>query len=73
MPSLVLFDNYKLSTMNGVDAVDLDTDTGAAIPRRSSSQAVSREPCSTGRVSSTHTLGARPRSAAARTIPRAVP
>ena len=40
---------------------------------RRSSHAVSREPCMTGRVSSTHTSARRPRSWAARITPTAVP
>ena len=43
------------------------------IPARRSSQAVSRAPCSRGRVSEANTSTGRPDSAVARTMPSAVP
>ena len=43
------------------------------MPSRTSSHAVRREPCITGRVSSTHTSASLPRSCAARMTPSAVP
>ena len=55
------------------DAASPSATTVHGIPRRSSSQAVSRAPWRTGRVSSTHTVGARPASCAARMTPTAVP
>ena len=48
-------------------------DHPVGIPARPSSQAVSRAPWSSGRVSSTHTSASRPRSQAAASTPPAVP
>ena len=55
------------------EAAAESTITAFGMPAVSSSQAVSRAPWSSGRVSSTQTWASRPRSHAARSAPTALP
>jgi hypothetical protein len=61
------------TAIDEIDAAAASALSRCGIPARTHSHAVSREPCITGRVSSTHTSATLPWAWAARITPSAVP